>query len=202
MSSIVVLSLQGVRNRIVRRRERRDVALEVAISLEGYARECRSMMHRADWAREEIARSGSRDAAKSATLPAFSFPERIQWIRLSHRVVSELRDFPASVHSARNDLDAFAEFGEPSAYCDEVSVESAKAARDALLLARETRKKHGCVPWRPGAKDADLTRELLIFISSASEKRHAQQDHRAPHRPVQWPTRSASAAGEPAVASH
>ncbi|GJH21773.1 hypothetical protein CBA19CS22_34545 [Caballeronia novacaledonica] len=200
VSSIAVLSMLGLRNRIILRRERRDVALEVAVSLEGYARECRSMMHRADWAREEVARLGNGDAAKSATLPRFSFPERIQWIRLSHRVVSELRDFPANVHAGRSDLDAFAEFGDPSAYCEEVSLESAKAARDALVLARETRRKHGCVPWRPGAKDADLTRELMTFISIANEKRQAHQDPFGQRRSAQRSSHSASDAGEPAIA--
>jgi len=157
------------------------------------------MMHRADWARAELARSGNSDAAKSAMLPPFSFPERIQWTRLSHRVVSELRDFPANVHAGRSDLDSFAEFGDPSAYCEEVSFESAKAARDALVLARETRKKHGCVPWRPGAKDADLTRELMTFISTANEKRQAHQDPLGQHRAAPRSSHAASAAGEPAI---
>lgn len=53
ISSIVVLFMQGVRNKFVRRRERNDAALEVAMSLEAYARSCRAMIHRADWVRAE-----------------------------------------------------------------------------------------------------------------------------------------------------
>ncbi|MFM0326362.1 hypothetical protein [Caballeronia glebae] len=171
ISAIVVLAMQGLKERITARRERRDAALEVAVSLEGYARVCRAMMHRAEWARDEATRSGNREAAESAMLPAFVYPEKIQWRRLSHRVVSDLRDFPARIHAGREDLISFSAFRDPVAFCDEVSFESAKAARDALTLARETRKKHGCVPWRPGAKDADLSRELLTLIARAEEKR-------------------------------
>ncbi|CAL8481105.1 hypothetical protein [Caballeronia sp. S22] len=172
-SSIVVLSMQGLKNRVVHRWERRDAALDVAVSLEGYARVCRAMMHRADWARDEFSRTQHRDAAKSAMLPAFVFPENIQWRRLSHRVVSDLRDFPARIHAGCEDLASFAEYGDLVALCEDVSLESAKAARDALALARETRRKHSCVPWRPGAKDADLNRDLLAFISAAEKKRDA-----------------------------
>ena len=176
ISSIVVLLVQGLKDRVTHRHERRDAALEVVISLEGYARVCRAMMHRADWARDELNRTGNREAVKSAMLPAFLFPEKIQWRRLGHRVVSDLRDFPARIHAGREDLGSFADYGDPVALCEEVSVECAKAARDALALARETRKKHGCVPWRPGAKDADLNRDLLTFISAAQEKRDAQRN--------------------------
>lgn len=178
ISSIVVLLMQALKARLVHRRERRDAALEVAISLEGYARVCRAMMHRADWARGELNRTGDREAVKSAMLPVFLFPEKIQWRRLGHRVVSDLRDFPARIHAGREDLGSFADCGDPVAFSGEVSVECAKAARDALALARETRKKHGCVPWRPGAKDAELNRDLLTFISAAEEKRDAQRNRK------------------------
>jgi hypothetical protein len=195
ISSIVVLLVQGLKDRVTHRRERRDAALEVAISLEGYARVCRAMMHRADWARDELSRTGNRDAIKSAMLPAFLFPEKIQWRRLGHRVVSDLRDFPARIHAGREDLGSFADYGDPVALCEEVSIESAKAARDALALARETRKKHGCVSWRPGAKDADLNRELLTFIAAAEEKRDARRDR---HMLSAGP---ATGSGSPAVDS-
>ncbi|WP_053572301.1 hypothetical protein [Caballeronia cordobensis] len=107
ISSIVVLLMQGIKNRVIHRRERRDAALEAAISLEGYARICRAMMHRTDWARDELNRTGNRDAIKSAMLPAFLFSEHIQWRRLGHRVVSDLRDFPARIHAGREDLGHF-----------------------------------------------------------------------------------------------
>ncbi|MDR5753219.1 MULTISPECIES: hypothetical protein [unclassified Caballeronia] len=179
VSAFVVLAMQSLRDRFAHRRECRDAALEIAVSLESYARACRAMMHRADWALAEVSRTGSRDALKSVMLPAFLFPERVQWRRLGHKSVSELRDFPARVHAGREDLASFAEFGDPLATGEEVGLESAKAARDALALARTTRKKHGCVPWRPGAKDADLSRELVNYISSAEEKRQTHRDRPA-----------------------
>lgn len=200
VSSIVVLALQGVRDRVVRRRERRDAALDVALSLEAYARVCRAMMHRADWAREEVTRSGNRQVAQSAMLPAFVYPEKIQWRRLSHRVASDLRDFPARIHAAREDLNAFSEFGEPVAFCDEVRLESAKAARDALTLARETRKKHSCVPWRPGAMDADLNRELLAFIARVEEAREVQRSRSGGNLPTPSAKSVGSAAADARIA--
>ncbi|SAL60604.1 hypothetical protein [Caballeronia telluris] len=189
VSAFVVLAMQGLRDRFAHRRERRDAALEIAVSLEGYARSCRAMMHRADWALAEVSRTGSRDALTSVMLPAFLFPERVQWRRLGHKSVSELRDFPARVHAGREDLGSFAEFGDPLAIGEEVGLESAKAARDALALARTTRKKHGCVPWRPGSKDADLSRELVNYISSAEEKRQTHRDrHASGFSPTHAPT--------------
>lgn len=90
-------------------------------------------------------------------LPSFLFPETVQWRQFSHKVVSELRDFPARVHAGREELSGFAVYGDLAVFCAEVTFESAKAARDALSLARETRKKHGCVPWRSGARMAIST---------------------------------------------
>jgi hypothetical protein len=180
VSAFVVLAMQSLRNRFAHRRDRRDAALEIAVSLEGYARLCRAMMHRADRALAEVSHTGSRDALKSVMLPAFLFPERAQWRRLGHKSVSELRDFPARIHAGREDLGSFAEYGDPVAMGEEVGLESAKAARDALALARATRKKHGCVPWRPGAKDADLNRELVNYIASAEEKRQTHRDRQTP----------------------
>jgi hypothetical protein len=55
-----------------------NAALDVAVSLEGYARVCRTMMHRDDRPRDEMTRTGNGDAAKSTILPAFTFPQRIR----------------------------------------------------------------------------------------------------------------------------
>jgi hypothetical protein len=174
VSSIVVLLMQGARNRVVGKRERSDAALEIAMSLEAYACACRFMIHRADWARNEVERTEHRDAVTTVTLPPFLYPENIPWHQFSQRVVSELRDFPARIHAGREELKAFAEFVDPAALCVEVSLESAKAARDALALARQARKKHGCVAWRPSAKDAD--RELTDLLARAEKARRARRD--------------------------
>ncbi|WP_277182800.1 hypothetical protein [Caballeronia sp. BR00000012568055] len=196
VSSIVVLLMQGARNRVIGKRERSDAALEIAMSLEAYARACRSMIHRADWARNEVERTEHRDAVKTVALPAFLYPENIQWRQFSQRVVSELRDFPARVHAGREELKAFAEFGDPAAFCVEVSLESAKAARDALALARQARKKHGCVAWRPGAKDADLDRELTDLLARAEKARQARRDRAGAFHPSESGTGvDASASG-------
>jgi hypothetical protein len=47
LSSVVALLMPALKERICRKRERRDAALDVAISLEGYARVCQAMTHRA-----------------------------------------------------------------------------------------------------------------------------------------------------------
>jgi hypothetical protein len=56
ISSVITLGSNGVREAEATRREVRHVALTVAISLEGYARDARLMMHRADCATQEAAR--------------------------------------------------------------------------------------------------------------------------------------------------
>jgi hypothetical protein len=181
ISSVVVLSMQGLRERVRRRRERRDAALDAAIALEGYARVCRAMMHRAEWARDQVSPSGSSEPAKNVMVPAFLYPDALQWRRLHHRTVSELRDFPARIHTSREDLTSFAEYADRILVYSEVALESAKGARDALMLARTTRKKYGCVSWRPAGNDADLSRYLDAFITAAQEKRHALVQRQGEH---------------------
>jgi hypothetical protein len=159
VSSIVVLLMQGARNRVVGKRERSDAAMEIAMSLEAYARACRSMIHRADWARNEVERTENRDAVKTVARPAFLYPEHIQWRQFSQRVVSELRDFPARVHAGREELKAFAEFGDPAAFCVEVSWRARRR-----LVTRWTgrgRRERSTVVSR-----GDPVRRMLIWIAS------------------------------------
>ncbi len=93
-------------------------------------------------------------------IPDFSFPDKIEWERLKHKVASELREFPAALHSTREYLGAVRESGDPIEVCDEAELESAKAAMQALELALITFWKHSIVPWKPGAKDSDLERSF------------------------------------------
>lgn len=171
ISSSVALLMGGVKDMRAHRRERRDVALEAALSLEAYARTCRSMMHKAEWAAREAGRTMSYEPLNGVNVPSFQFPERIQWKWLSHKVASELREFPATVHAAREYVASVWEYGDPVDLCNEVEFECAKSAKQALDLARCTRRKHRAAPWKPGAKDSDLERELIDYISSNGEKR-------------------------------
>ncbi|MCE4546401.1 MULTISPECIES: hypothetical protein [unclassified Caballeronia] len=177
ISSVVVLLMQGLKNRVDAKRKRRDAALDVAVALEGYGRLCRATMHRANWAKAEAERAGTLQPTHTVMLPEFVFPERVQWSSLSHKVVSHLRDFPARIHAAREDLSPFSTYASPISLCEEVEFESATAARDALELARETRRKHACVAWRPGAKDADLSRDLQAIIAELQERDSRTRTH-------------------------
>jgi hypothetical protein len=75
------------------------------------------------------------------------------------------------VHAAREYVASVWEYGDPVDLCNEVELECAKSAKQALDLARSTRRKHRTAPWKPGAKDSDLERELIDYISSNGEKR-------------------------------
>ncbi|WP_087750456.1 hypothetical protein [Paraburkholderia caledonica] len=177
ISSSVALLVGGLKDMRAHRRERRDAALEVALSLEAYARTCRSMMHKAEWAAREAGRTTSYEPLNGMNVPSFQFPERIQWKWLSHKIASELREFPATVHAAREYTASIWEYGDPVDLCSEVEFECAKSAKEALDLARSTRRKHRAAPWKPGAKDSDLERELIDYISSNGEKRkHRMRD--------------------------
>ncbi|BFG81082.1 hypothetical protein PTKU46_91160 [Paraburkholderia terrae] len=118
------------------------------------------------------------------TVPAFAYPEKLPWQLLSRRVVSELRAYPSSVHAAREDIEAFREFGEATDFCEQVQFECAKAGRLALTLARSTRRRHGAAKWPPGAKDSNLERELATFISSVEERRRLLLDQRPSYAPA------------------
>ncbi|MBP0590709.1 hypothetical protein J8I87_13470 [Paraburkholderia sp. LEh10] len=178
VGSVVSLAWISARDAGSRRRQRRDTALELALSLESYARTCRTMMHKAAWAAAEPAGSMSREATRTVSIPAFVYPDRIQWSVLGRKVISELREYPATVHAAREYVEAFREFGEPLDLCHQVEYECAKTAMAALSLARVTRRRHGAATWKPGAKDSAMERELSDFIASAEDKRKASLERR------------------------
>jgi hypothetical protein len=179
IGSIVTLAWISARDARDRRRQRRDTALDLALSLETYARSCRTMMHKAAWAAAEPAGPASREASQGVSIPLFAFPDKLQWRVLSRKVISELREYPATVHGAREYVEAFREFGEPVELCAQVEYECAKAALLALALARATRRRHGAAAWKPGAKDSAMERELSDFIANAEEKRKSVLDRRA-----------------------
>ncbi|MGU7774711.1 hypothetical protein ACV229_31625 [Burkholderia sp. MR1-5-21] len=120
----------------------------------------------------------SYEASKAVSIPAFGYPDKVHWHVLSRSVISELREYPATVHSASEYVHAYREFSEPIDLCDQVEYECAKAASYALALARATRRRHGAATWKPGAKDSAMERELSEFIKSAEEKRKASLERR------------------------
>ncbi|WP_144140731.1 hypothetical protein [Paraburkholderia sp. BCC1884] len=173
VGSVASLAWISVRDAAVRKRQRHDTALEVASSLESYARTCRTMMHKAAWAASAPAGTVSRVASNSVSVPAFAYSEKLQWQVLSRKVISELREYPATVHSAREHVNSFREFGEQLDLCAQVEYECAKAAKSALTLARVIRRRHGAAKWRPVTTDTALERELSDFIATAEQKRRA-----------------------------
>jgi hypothetical protein len=178
VASVTTLAWIAAKDAGERRRRRRDTALELALSLESYARTCRTMMHKAAWAASEPDGPRSRDAGKAVSIPVFAYPDKLRWDVFSHKAISELREYPATVHAAGEHVEAFREFGEPADVCSQVEYECAKAARSALALARVTRRRHGIATWKPGARDSAMERELADFIANAEEARKASLEHR------------------------
>ncbi|WP_244818584.1 hypothetical protein [Caballeronia sp. Lep1P3] len=178
ISSLMTIGWNSWRDARLRRTDRKDTALSVALSLESYARTCRKMMHRAEWASNSAMQTQSYDSIRSVELPVFSFPEKLEWKWLSTKVTSGLREFPAVIHSTRNFLDSVWEYGDPLEFCEEVAFESAKAAKRALELARMTRRKYGVVAWQPGGIDSNLHNELSEHISRTEESRRKLRERR------------------------
>ncbi|WP_449184712.1 hypothetical protein [Trinickia sp. YCB016] len=178
VGSVVTLFWIAARDARARKRCRHHTALELALSLESYARTCRTMMHKAAWAASEPVGTASGEACKSVSIPAFAYPDKLQWDVLSRKVISELREYPAMAHAAREYVEAFREFGEPIDLCGQVEYECAKAAMAALALARTTRRRHGAATWKPGVKDSAMERELSDFIANAEEKRKESLERR------------------------
>jgi hypothetical protein len=178
VGSIITLAWISAKDARERKRQRQDTALEVAFSLEGYARTCRTMLHKAAWAAAEPTRSISREATHTVSVPAFIYPDSVRWNVFSRKVISELREYPATVHAACEYVEAFREFGEQIDLCSQIEYECAKTAKAALELARATRRRHGAATWRPGVKDSAMERELSDFIASAEEKRKVSLDRR------------------------
>ena len=173
VGSVITLAWITASNARRSKRHRRDTALELALSLEGHARACRTMMHKAAWALTASSDHTRHEACKDVTIPSFVFPDKLDWQVLSQKAISELREYPAEVHVAREHLEAFREFGEPADFCWQVEFECAKAAMSALALARATRRRFGATPWKPGAKDSSMERELSDYIANAEAKRKA-----------------------------
>ncbi|MDR6413249.1 UNVERIFIED_ORG: hypothetical protein ABIC62_006684 [Burkholderia sp. 1595] len=178
VGSVITLAWISARDARERSRQRRDAALELALSLESYARTCRTMMHKAAWAASAPVGPMSGDASQGVAIPVFTYPDKFRWHVLSRKVISELREYPASMYAAREYVEAFREFGEPHDLCGQVEYECAKAAMAALALARTTRRRHGAATWKPGAKDSAMERELSDFIANAEEKRKAWLERR------------------------
>jgi hypothetical protein len=179
VGSVTTLAWISARDARDGRRQRRDAALELALSLESYARSCRTMMHKAAWAASEPVGLKSLEASQGVSIPAFAYPGTIHWHVLSRKVISGLREYPVTVHAAREHVEAFREFGEPVDVCSLVEYECAKAAVSALALARATRRRHGAATWKPGVPDSAMERELSDFIANAEEKRKAVLERRA-----------------------
>jgi hypothetical protein len=173
ISSAMTLTWVSARDIRDRKRHRRDIALELALSLESYARTCRTMMHKASWVAAKPVGALNYEAINGVSIPAFSYPDKLEWRVMSRKAISELREYPATVHAAREYVEAFCEFGDPVDFCGQVEYECAKAAKAALALARETRRRHGAAKWKPGTRDSALDRELSDFIANAEEKRKA-----------------------------
>jgi hypothetical protein len=178
VGSVITLAWISARDAKERKRRRRETALELALSLESYARTCRTMMHKAAWAVSELVSPVSLEVSKGVCIPVFAYPDKLQWHVLSRKVISELREYPATVYAAREYVEAFREFGEPIDLCSQVEYECAKAAMAALALARTTRRRHGTATWKPGAKDSALERELADFIGNSEEKRKESLERR------------------------
>lgn len=179
VSSVITIFWISIGSLRTSKRKRHDTAMEIALSLESHARGCRTMMHRATWAVGVPHGPQQSEAARSVMVPVFAYPEKLPWQLLSRRVVSELREYPSSVHAAREYVEAFREFGEATDFCEQVQLECAKAAGLALTLARSTRRRHGAAKWQPGAKDSNLEQELATFISSVEERRKVLLDQRS-----------------------
>lgn len=173
VGSVITLAWITASNARRRKRQRRDTALELALSLEGHARASRTMMHKAVWALTASSDLARHEVCKDVTIPPFVFPDKLDWQVLSQKAVSELREYPAMAHAARQHLEAFREFGEAADFCLQVEFECAKAAMSALVLARATRRRFGAATWKPGAKDSPLERELSDFIANTEARRKA-----------------------------
>ncbi|QBR04370.1 hypothetical protein [Paraburkholderia pallida] len=178
VGSVVTLAWIAAWDARERRRCRDHTALELALSLESYARTCRTMMHKAVWAASEPVGTTNREACKGVSIPAFAYPDKLKWEVLSRRAISELREYPATVHAAREYVEAFREFGEAIDLCDQVEYECAKVAMAALALARTTRRRHGAATWKPGVKDSAMERELSDFIKNAEVRRKESLERR------------------------
>ncbi|TCF96680.1 hypothetical protein BZM26_36270 [Paraburkholderia strydomiana] len=179
ISSIVTIAWNSHRDRRDYRRDRRDVALEVALSLEKYARTCRAMMHKADWASDEAIRTNSGQPAHGVHVPEFTYPT-VEWKWLHHKTTCVLRDFPVTVHYAREYVSSTRDYALALDICHEVEFECAKLAKRALALARLTRSKHGAARWNSDTTGSDLEREIDERIAASENRRKVMLDRATP----------------------
>jgi hypothetical protein len=183
VGSVVTLAWIAAKDAGDRMRRRRDTALDLALSLESYARTCRIMMHKAAWAAAETAGPATTATSTGVSVPAFAYPDRVQWDVLGRKVISELREYPATMHGAREYVEAFREFADPIEFCSQAAFECAKGAMSAIALARATRRRHKATAWRPGARDSAMERELSDFIAKAEAERKASHERLAQSNP-------------------
>ncbi|MHA6861931.1 hypothetical protein [Ralstonia pseudosolanacearum] len=164
-----------------KRRNARNAALTAALSLERYARDCRSTMCEARSALEEVDRMQSYDPIHSVALPKFVFPAGIEWKAISHRTEVELREFQEWVPSAQRFIRA-GEFEDPFGYADDVEFKSAEVGLRALNLARRTRRRNGVPKWIPPVEDAELESDLARRFTEIENRRKRFAEQHASSR--------------------
>lgn len=87
------------------------------------------------------------------------------------QITSVLRDFPATVHHAREYVSSTWEYALPPDVCDDVEFECARLAKQAPGLAHLTRQRHGVARWRADNADDGLERQLDESIAVREARR-------------------------------
>ncbi|MDH6147587.1 MULTISPECIES: hypothetical protein [Paraburkholderia] len=137
------------------------------------------MMHKADWASDEAIRTNSSQPVHGVHVPDFTYPT-VEWKWLPHKITCFLRDFPTTVHYAREYVSSTRDYALAPDICHDVEFECAKLAKRALTLARLTRRKHGAAQWNSDMADGDLERELDERIAASESRRKVMLERAKP----------------------
>lgn len=153
VSALVNLVYNYAKDLGSQKRDKKHVALTVALVLKRFARDADACRQNARDSIEESVRTISYDPVGNIALPQFEFLGEIEWKWLDQGVAARLRNFPQGIVTIRRSIRATWEYADAVAAASEVELQSAKLGKRALELAlgskplscrqHNRRRKHG-----------------------------------------------------------
>ncbi|MCG5077824.1 hypothetical protein [Paraburkholderia tagetis] len=147
IGSVVSSVINGLFARGKDRRERDRESFLAALlaveELEGYMRACVQMIYTDSEAQAEASRYVSYEPLRQVRLPAFSYPNEIQWKWLPKDTAAQLREFPNAHREIAQYIRNSSEFDDPFGTCDEVTLGCARLGMQAWELAAKVRYRSG-----------------------------------------------------------
>jgi hypothetical protein len=160
--------------------EAQRVARETATALEGFYRVLARRIVQIDVTLEEAYRTYALPTGTDYSIPAFAYPDALEWKSLRNNVVVRLQRFPVALEASRHHMFTEWEYASSPDILERVGIECAKLALDADETARFVRDQYGLEPAPREARDAYMPDVIARTIREAQEQQARLASRPAP----------------------